>query len=66
VEPGIIADPRAFHCVLLEPFGDARLRHRLVAPVLRVDLLAYLQRVAPVDENGGFGWKPVSQARRWA
>ena len=76
VEPRIVADPRAFRRMLLEPFGRAGLGHRLVAPLGRADLLADLQRVAAVDEDRGFlgsttadpaePSNPVSQASRWA
>ena len=35
VQPRIVADPRALGRMLLEPFGRARLGHRLVAPLGR-------------------------------
>ncbi len=54
VQPGIVADPAAVGRMDLEPVGDAGLGHRLVAPVLAVDLVADLQRVAAVDEDRRF------------
>ena len=54
VQPGIVADPRAFRRMFLEPVGGAGLRHRLIAPLTSADLAANLQRVASVGENRGF------------
>jgi hypothetical protein len=54
VQPRIIADPRAVGGVGGKPRGDARLRHRLEAPLARRDLLPDLDRVAPVGEDRGF------------
>ena len=51
---GIVADARALGRMLLEPFGGARLGHRLVAPLVGADLLADLERVAAVDEDRRF------------
>ncbi len=64
VQPGIVADPPAVGRVRLEPVGDAGLGHRLVAPVGAVDLVADLQRVAPVDEDRRFLRKHHRRARR--
>ena len=77
VQPGIVADPAAVRRMDLQPVGDAGLRHRLVAPVIAVDLVADLQacsgrrrrsplpRAAP-PPTPAEPWKPVSQASRWA
>ena len=51
MKPGIVADPAAVGRMDLQPVGDAGLRHRLVAPVIAVDLVADLERIAPVDED---------------
>src|SRR6185369_15088481 len=54
VQPGIVADARALGRMFLEPLRRARLRHRLVAPLVGADLLADLKRVAAIDEDGRF------------
>jgi hypothetical protein len=54
VQPGVVADPARIGRMDTEPVGDAGLGHRLVAPVIAVDLVPDLQRVAPVDEDRGF------------
>jgi hypothetical protein len=40
--------------MLAQPGADARLRHALIGPERAVDLIAHLEGVAPVDEDGGF------------
>ncbi len=51
VQPRVVADAAALRCMLLQPIGGGGFRHRLVGPVLAVDLAADLQGVATVDED---------------
>ncbi len=53
VQPGIVADLRARCGMLAEPFGDAGLRHALIAIEPTIDLIAHLQRIASIDEHRG-------------
>ena len=62
-QPRVVAEHAVGPQVLLQPFGG-----RNVAAVdgldLRVDLIAHLQRVASVDEDGGAVGKHDCEARR--
>jgi hypothetical protein len=50
--------------MVLQPVGNAGFRHRLVAPVPAVDLVAHLQRIAAVGEDRGFFGQHHSRAGR--
>jgi len=62
--PGIITDPSAAGGMVLEPGGHTCLRHRLVLPVLAIDLFSHLQRIAPVDKDRGFLGQDHRRSRR--
>ena len=64
VQPRVIADPRSVRRMLLQPLRNAGLRHRFIFPLGRADLLADLDRVAPVGEYRRFLGKDGGRSGR--
>ncbi len=51
VQPRIVADPRPFRCIGSQPFRHAFTRHDIDIEQPHIDLIAYLDGVASVDEH---------------
>src|SRR3546814_1304957 len=64
VQPRIITDARALSGMVGEPVGHLDLGHGNILPMAAVDLLADLERIAPVGEDRGLFGHHHRAARR--